>query len=215
MTENTLHIAPAKAGSRPLKSNIFEYARMTNAQLAPLFPFGHPGAMVASAAAFRSDGLEPGSFHHSNTVEEVAIIFGSNIPNFRIGSIQVGALEHDVTGPPAEYPPAYVVFCIVQRQSETGVQNERIAFHCEKCHHLMHEHSFDSSKWEGDLPVLHTISGSEDAAVGFNQSDRICGKCNHVNEEFPAWRWGWGEYVRRTAICRDAKKAFIEAAAGK
>lgn len=205
MKMTKLTISPPDGSKRPLKENIFRHASLSNAQLNPLFPYTSPGSIVPCSAAFRSDGKDYGSFHHTNSVDEVSIVWASNVPQFRCGRVFVGAREHQVQGPPAEFPPAYILFNITQRQAESGEQAETVAFFCESCHAELHSFSYDASEEHvvnGSLPIQPTTNGTLIAALGFEGGN--CPSCGHDNKVFPHERWGWGECVRRSEICGKA-----------
>ncbi len=112
-----------------------------------------------------------------------------------------------------------MVFCVTQRQAESGEQNEIAAFLCENCHKQLFEYQFGTgvsaseSELGSVLPILPTIASTEEAAAQFNKTDRTCSSCGHVSDPFPKHRWGWADHIRRTEICEQAYKSFVEQSA--
>lgn len=185
---------------RPLKANIFQEGQSINAQLTPLFSYFEAGSIVPCCAVMRSDGVDYGRFHHTNSVDEVAIVFGSNAQVFRTGEVHVGAREHGVQGPPKEYPQAYVLFCVTQRQIDEE-QSETMSFCCENCGEELFRHEFGEDQPDV-FPVLPTIRGSYDIASRYEGA--VCKHCGHDNPPFPEERWGWSAQVRNTQIVSQA-----------
>lgn len=213
-----LELPKPSSGKTPLKANAYEAARQGNTQLLPLFPYLGPGDMVPCCAAIESGGkasnFRVGYFLHTNTVDEVAVSFGSGGGHIRTGDVHVGPREHGVGGDSDE--PFFTIFTITQRQLEHGEQTEALAFQCDKCANELHRYRFssaDDADRQTYFAVLPTIKGSYAAAAGLNTSEEklTCSKCGHVNQAFPLPVWGWDNYLRRTSIAERAHAALQEA----
>lgn len=210
-------VMPSPAPDKvPMKVNAFAVARQGNSQLLPLFPYIGPGAIVPCAAALFSDGQpnQVGYFVHSNTVDEVAVVLGSN-GRMRTGDVFVGAKSHGVGGDAGE--AFFTVMTITQRQLEEGGQPEALAFQCEKCSAELVKHEFDGGEEHAQVTLLSplpTIAGSFEAAMKLNSSEaaRTCSACGHVSPLFPLHFWGWGHYMHNTKITVDARRALEEVA---
>src|SRR5213595_411819 len=117
---------PPPSGRAPLKENVFFVARSAASSLNPLFPYLDAGSIIPCTASFRSGPGAPaiGYFHHSNHVDEVAVVFGST-GDMRTGDVFVGAKKHGVGGwgSNSEF---FSVMAITQRQVEHGPQPETI-----------------------------------------------------------------------------------------
>lgn len=202
-----------KTSIAPMKVNAFEVARQSNAQLLPLFPYLHAGAIVPCSASFESDGkgTHIGYFLHENSVDEVAFTLASN-GRARSGEMRVGPNVHGVGGDSTE--AYFAVMVITQRQVESGDQPEAMSFTCEKCNGLLLRHEFDvHTGAEGRFPGLPTIIGSFDAATAVNNRSGAltCKSCGHGNRPFPLPMWGWASYVRNTRIVEKGWDAMQEA----
>lgn len=209
--KETMKISKPDGSKRPVKENIFRMGQIANAQLTPLFPYSGPGDIVPCCAVMKSYGQDYGHFHHFNTVDEVAVVFGTNAQVFRTGEVHVGAREHGVQGPPKEYPGAYVLFCITQRQLDDGErQYEALSFMCEKCGNELHRHEFEDDQ-PYLVPILPTVRGSAEAALGYKTG--LCNKCGHDNPLFPESQWGWSNQVKRTEVVSDAMQECKQEAA--
>lgn len=237
LTGAVRRIPPPDGRREPLKINIYE--RMTGAatQLQPLFPYHDAGAMVPCGAVFTGgpDKGEFGQFFHWNSVEEIAVVFGANGALLQTGQIFATQRLHGVNSflrDPRD-PEAFGMMTITQRQSDDQPQREAIIFRCEKCHDqlLRFEYNatakgvqgYEPGSWGGDpdndeYPVFNTTGGAVEAAARFSrESVRTCGKCGHVNDEFPVTTWGWRRYVEQTVTAnraRAALSAVIEEIAG-
>ncbi|MDH7797721.1 MULTISPECIES: hypothetical protein [unclassified Beijerinckia] len=203
------------AAKIPMKVNAFEAARQGNTQLLPLFPYLGAGDIVPCVAALASDGKATpiGYFVHTNVVDEVAVSFGST-GRVRSGDVFVGHKSHGVGGDSDQ--AFFAVLVITQRQLESGEQPEGMTFQCEKCATELFKYEFDGGLSEeesrGDLLPLPSLKGSNDAAMMLNssQSTRKCKSCGHDNPPFPLHIWGWANYMRRTKIASDARRALAE-----
>jgi hypothetical protein len=200
----------------PMKANLFETARQANTQLLPLFPYIGPGDIVPCSASMRSAGghNQIGYFLHTNSVDEVAISFGST-GRIRTGDVWCGPRTHGVGGDSSE--PFFALMCITQRQREEGSgQPETVAIQCEKCNTELARHEFEGVEADADsrIPPLPTTVGSLAAAQKYNETPEVrrCPNCGHDNPPFPLHIWGWGRYVMNTGIAEDAWTALNEAA---
>lgn len=217
---------PAK-GKQPLKCNVFDYARTLVSTLTPMFPYVDEGAMVPTIALFygEEDG-DYGYFEHENTVDEVAIVFGSGATTGRgkAGLVRASARSHGVGNLLSEPDSAesFSLVSVTQRQSTGVIQKEAVAFACSKCSTEVYREEFDStppkrSEQEralGPVGHLHTIYGSAQAAINYNSSkkNRTCPECRNINSPFPLKRWGWDRYRDMTNIVREAHQSLTETA---
>ncbi len=218
--------APA-ADKQPLKCNVYDYARKLVSTLTPMFPYVDEGAMVPTVALFYGEpNGDYGYFEHVNTVDEVAIVFGSGATTGRgkAGLVRASARSHGV-GNLLREPDSRESFSLVsvtQRQSTGVPQQEAVAFACSECSTEVYREEFDSTppkrgaqrQEEGPVAHLHTIYGSAQAAMNYNSDERnrTCPKCGHVNARFPLGRWGWDRYQAMTDIVRKAHQSLYETA---
>ena len=115
---------------------------------------------------------------------------------------------------------------ITQHQSAAGDQSEKLIARCTKCKAELVKVEYDATphglpgydaKRYGteEDPVRHfaTLRGSDDfVAVRNSDEGRTCAGCGHVNDTFPAERWGWGRTVRQTQAVNAAYHALVAAA---
>lgn len=197
----------------PMKANAFQAVGQANAQLMPLFPYLHPGAMVPCTAAFESDGSGKsiGYFVHNNVVDEVVVAVGGDGP-FRTGEVFVGPKEHGVgRSPPI---PFFAMTVITQRQLDEGEQPEAMAFQCGKCGTELFRAEYGGDGEAGEaVSELPTTIFSCDASLRFNGDEglRTCKSCGEVNPPFPLPIWGWDRYVRNMRVAKKAWQALKEA----
>ncbi len=58
--------------------NVFQFARGATCQLLPLFPYLDEGALVPAGAIMGGEAnVDVGHFFHTNSVDEVVVVFGS------------------------------------------------------------------------------------------------------------------------------------------
>lgn len=228
------HRIPKPTGRRePLKTNVFERMVGASSQLLELFPYHDSGAVVPCGAIFTGDpdDGEFGHFFHWNTVEELTVVYGANGAMLQTGQIFANQSLHGVNSflrDPKD-PGAYAVMTITQRQSEEGEQREAIIFRCQKCHQQLLRFEYESTpkgldgyrpdQWGGtpddEYPMFSTTWGSAEAAARYNdESVRTCGKCGHVNDEFPEPKWGWTRYVEQSRTTNRSKAALRSAIQG-
>ena len=84
----------------PLKSNVFKFAAGIASQLQPMFPYESAGNLVPCVAVMQGiDGGHYGHFFHWNSVEEIAVVFGS-----RNGMLATGVWRERRANPDAPGP---------------------------------------------------------------------------------------------------------------
>ena len=211
------------ADKQPLKVNVYEFGRNLVSTLTPMFPYVDEGAMVPTCAIMygEPDG-DYGYFEHENTVDEVAVIFGSGetTGSGKGGLVRVSARSHGVgnllTDP--DSPDSFSFVTVTQRQSVGEPQHEAVAFSCEACSAEVFRAEYDATPPKrgkqraelGPIGHLHTLYGSAQAAQTYNgdESNRTCPKCGHVNKPFPLHRWGWHRYVAQTRVAREAYQSL-------
>jgi hypothetical protein len=138
-------IAPPVTDKHPLKVNVFERMQSGNAQLLPLFPYMDAGSMVPAGALLRGGtGVDYGQFFHTNTVDEVIIVFGARGAFLQAGQVYVGARTHSVTSHLKDQsdPEGLLVLVITQRQSPNASQEEAITFRCQACNEVLLRHDY-------------------------------------------------------------------------
>src|SRR5277367_6593309 len=129
-------IAPPDGAREPLKANIFERMQIANTQLVPLFPYLGRGAMVPAGAIIQGGpGVDYGQFFHSNTVDEVVLVFGAAGSFVPTGMVMIGARTHGVNSflKNQTDPASFAVISITQRQADAGEQREGYILRCTKC----------------------------------------------------------------------------------
>lgn len=201
MSEDTRREPPVV----PMKVNAFSIAQQSNAQLLPMFPYVHRGAIVPCSIAFESDGngTPMGYFVHTNSVDEIALTLASNGPQ-RSGDVFVGPRSHGVGG--GSNMAFYRVGVVTQRQLEEGEQPEEATLFCEQCNAELFRNRVDMSHDGEDerYAPLPSIVLLDDLVNRFNASEdaRTCKGCGHVNPPFPAMVWGWNRYMRNSRAAR-------------
>ncbi|WP_277315233.1 hypothetical protein [Sphingomonas sp. AOB5] len=184
-----------------MKVNAFSVAQQSNAQLLPMFPYVHRGAIVPCSIAFESDGsgAKMGYFVHTNSVDEIALTLASNGPQ-RTGDVFVGPRSHGVGG--GSTVAFFRVGVVTQRQLEEGEQPEEATLFCEQCNVELLRNGVDMAETnEADrYAPLPSIVLLDELVTQFNASEtaRTCSACGHVNPPFPAMIWGWSRYLRNS-----------------
>jgi hypothetical protein len=215
----------------PLKSNVFTFAAGIASQLQPMFPYEAAGNLVPCVAVMQgiADG-HYGHFFHWNSVEEIAVVFGSKNGMLATGSVFATQQLHGVNSflkDPAD-PDAFILITITQRQAEDGDQSEAILFRCQKCSQELVNFKYnatprdigghDPAQWGGrhddKVSMFPTLWGSATAADQYNESEasRTCSGCGHVNPEFPQQLWGWRRWVAQQQSVNASKRALAAAA---
>ena len=216
------HRIPPPTGARePLKVNVYERMQHANTQLVPLFPYYGPGAIVYSGALFRGGpGYDVGHFFHYNTVDEITFVWGENGALLETGRIMAQPNLHGVNSflRNPESPDSFLLVTIVQRQSDTDAQTERLIWKCVKCHEHLFAHEFTDRPTEDHddrFPEFPTLNESVEPVERFNadESLRTCVKCGHVNPPFPMHFWGWDKWSMHQRTVNDARVAMMAKAA--
>ena len=220
-----LSMPPPAADKEPMKVNVYEFGRNLVSTLTPMFPYVDEGSMVPTCALFygEPDG-DYGYFSHENTVDEVAVIFGSGetTGRGRGGLARVSARSHGVgnllTDP--DSPDSFSFVTVTQRQSVGVPQHEAVSFSCEECSAEVFRREYDATPPKrgeqraamGPIGHLDTLLGSSEAARAYNadEKNRTCGACGHVNKPFPLRRWGWDRYIDQTRVMREAYESLME-----
>lgn len=206
----------------PLAVNVFRLMEQSNCQLLPLFPYLHPGAIVPAGAIFRGGaGVDFGHFFHSNTVDEVVLVFGSAGTHVQPGQVYVTSRVHGVTSPLKDDsdPESFQMTVITQRQATGRQQTEGILFRCKKCGQELFRYDYDASPTgsgsEEPYPGFETLAGSLAAAERYNADEQAhtCGSCGHVNRRFPVEMWGWRKYVEQNWTVNQARRSLDAMAA--
>ncbi len=220
------HRIPPPDGSRePLRVNIFDAMMAANTQLAPLFPYFGEDALVPAGAIMRGgEDVTFGQFFHSNTVDEVVIVFGAEGSLTDTGFVFVGANTHGVNSflKNEHDPNSFNLVTITQRQRIGEQQKEAVTIRCVKCKEIVAQFAFDATP----PPANHhaapdgerafaTLIYSAQAAEQYNQSEasRSCKKCGMLNPRFPLERWGWTAYALQSRTAADARRALERTAA--
>jgi hypothetical protein len=222
------HESPASTGlgrigppdREPLKVNVFEFMRATGGKLLPLFPYIDAGSIVPAAAlAWGGDPRGYGSFIHTNSQDEVVIVFASDGTPGRSGTgmARAGNKTHPV-GPFFDDPEnreRFGLFAITQRQPETGAAKESVWLLCEACKKEVTRVSFEVTPARrgaqeaelGPYAPFETLPRTAEAFVKFNSS-LACPHCGHVNKPLPEERWRLVDYVDQTAAVRRAREVL-------
>jgi hypothetical protein len=204
----------------PLKVNVFEFMRSTGGKLLPLFPYLDAGSMVPAAAlAWGREGGRYGSFIHTNSQDEVVIVFASDGTPGRSGTgmARAGNKTHPV-GPFFDDPDnteRFGLFTITQRQPETGAAKESVWLLCEECKKEMARITFEVTPARrgmqddelGPNAPFETIPRSAEVFQSFN-ANLTCPNCGHVNPPFPEERWRIVDYTEQTAVVRRAREVL-------
>jgi hypothetical protein len=179
-------IPPAREDKPPLHTNVFHALRSANTTLMPLFPYTEAGEIVAGATIFRGgDNRDTGVFNHTNSVDEVGIIFGGQKARMPTGFTFVGTRKHLVGNYLEDHtdPDECMAIVVTQMQTPEGVaQEESYTFICEKCQEPLLQHDFpakigDGAKYgPGYRPPLETLTEGARCLKPFNASEeaRTC-----------------------------------------
>jgi hypothetical protein len=212
---------------QPLRENVYWVARMSYAQLIPMFPYLDPGSIVPCISVFYGGpGTNVGHFVHDNSLDEVFLNFGSVQSYIKPGFARIGTKTHGVGSFETADPPdgMATINVITQRHPIGEHQRESIIFLCKKCKHEILRRDYegnppprpDAEYYTPDLPTLPTIVESSLSAEAYNAlgGDEIeCPKCNEPNHVFPLKNWGWDEYRRRTRATLSAMRSMSQAVA--
>jgi hypothetical protein len=227
--EDTRRIPPPDPDREPLKVNVYERMSKAAAQLTPLFPYDSAGAIVpAGAVLVGGPDMEYGHFFHWNTVNEVVVTYGANKAMLAPGQVFVTQQLHGVNSflRDEKDPEAFAVMVITQHQSSSGDQSEAVIARCAKCRAELVRIEYDATPHglpgydakrygtdEDPVRQFATLAGSVDFVRERNSDEgRTCAQCGHVNDRFPAERWGWERTVSQTRAVSAAYHSLAEAA---
>lgn len=215
----------------PLKASVFAFGAGISSQLQPMFPYESAGNLVPCVAVMQgvADG-NYGQFFHYNTVEEIAVVYGSNNAMLSTGSVFVTQQLHGVNSflKDPKDPGAFVIITITQHQSEEGDQSEAILFRCQRCSQELVNFpynatprdidGYDPAQWDGSredhVSMFPTLWGGVEAAKRYNAEEvRTCSGCGHINPEFPEPVWGWSRWLMQQRSVNLAHRALEVAAA--
>jgi hypothetical protein len=220
MSGDNLVIPPPRPDRPPMHANAFDVAQGSNTQLKPLFPYLHPGAMVpASALLIGGPNADYGHFFHHNTQHEIVLTLAANGAMLPTGQVFVGAVIHGVNSflKNEKDPKAFANFVITQMQAESGAQTEACSLRCEKCHEQIFFKEFDATpaqdSTESTFPFV-SVAALPGLFAEYNndQARHVCGKCGHVNRDFPVAAWGWDKYAEQSAAATAARQTLVIAA---
>jgi hypothetical protein len=217
-------IAPADDTRPPLKNNVYLFARIATGALTPLFPYTEPGSIVPCTTLHELSTSDPmGYFVHTNTVHEVNISFGTHDGYQLPGGCGVGPFRHGVGQKAGQINDKLMNLAVItQRQALGEPQHEALAFVCEQCDNVLHEHEYDAHEFPGELEgtvdtaIIGLPTSSQSAVardeINDDEARRTCSKCGHVNPRvFQTDYWGWNEYRRRTRTVARAREIMRQA----
>ncbi|MBU3067763.1 hypothetical protein KO481_40375 [Nocardia sp. NEAU-G5] len=219
---DTKQIQPPDPDREPLKANVFERMAKGAAQLMPLFPYDHPGAIVPCGSVLIGGPEESyGQFFHWNTVSEVVVCYGSH--NSALAPAQIIATRnlHGVNSRLSDErdPDAFAVIMVTQHQAEDGAQAEAMIARCSNCHAEILRHDYDStppkpedSRQIGVRQFPTTVGSARFAELRNTDEIRACSECGYRNEPFPTAGWGWSRQVKQTTAANAAEHALRRAA---
>ncbi|MFI6583180.1 hypothetical protein [Embleya sp. NPDC050493] len=230
--EETRYIPPPDPDFEPLKANVYERMAKAASQLMPLFPYDHAGAIVpCGSVMIGGPDREYGHFFHWNTVSEVVVGFGSQGSMLSSGHIMATQNLHGVNSflRDEKDPTSYAVVVVTQHQSEEGDQSEAMIARCRKCKAETVRHAYDATpvglpgydteRYGREEDVVHqfptAVGSAEFAALRNTEPGRVCAQCGHVNDGFPAARWGWARQVEQTRAANAAYHALRSAGDGR
>jgi len=222
IAKSSVPIGRADPEKEPLKVNVFTGARSMNTALCPMFPYVGDGDMLPAISAFYGGpGRGSGVFTHTNSVDEIYLMFGVQGAPARAGDLMVGAREHVVGSylEKPEDPQSLMTVVIIQRQAERGVpQVEAVTYICAKCQSPLYVQRFDA---KGEAPKdanpgyqlpFENLVKSARGALQFNQEEavRTCKKCGHQNARFPIELWGWQNYAAGFTIQERSRRRYFD-----
>lgn len=214
-----LVIPPPRADRPPMRANLLNVMQKANTSLTPLFPYMHPGAIVATGALFMGGpGKDYGQFYHHNSVDEIIIAFVASEATLQTGQVYNGGRVHGVNSflKDQTRPGSFVLFTVTQRQLEQGEQPEAISLLCSACRKQLFKGDFDGSSPPEAREIDHpfaTIVTLPKLLREFNADParRTCPDCGHVNDPFPVRTWGWDLYATQSATMAQAKQLLADA----
>lgn len=217
-----LVIPPPRADRPPLRVNLMEHMQHANANLVPLFPYMHPGAMLSAGAVFiGGPGVDYGQFYHHNSVDEIIIAFVAKDATLETGQLYNGGRVHGVNSflKDQTKPGSFALFSITQRQLDEGSQPESLTVLCAACRTQVFEAKWDGATSPNGIELDHPMGGAAEpgrqlCAYNEDVAHRTCPDCGHVNDPFPLTTWGWDRYVSQSDTMAAAKRVLLEAGAG-
>ncbi|MFF9572009.1 hypothetical protein [Streptomyces sp. NPDC014685] len=213
----------------PLKANVYEQMAKAAAQLTPLFPYDHAGAIVpCGSVMFGGPDKEYGHFFHWNAVNEVVVNYGSHESMLASGQIMAAQNLHGVNSflRDEKNPEAFAVIVVTQHQSDEGDQTEALIARCTNCKAEIVRHDYDATPFplpgydagrhgEPGVPVRQfatALGSTEFIELRNSDEGRTCDTCGHVNAPFPGAIWGWGREVAQTRAVNSSHRALRDAA---
>ncbi|POM23166.1 hypothetical protein BTM25_43180 [Actinomadura rubteroloni] len=230
LLEDTRHIPPPDPDLEPLKVSVYERMAKAAAQLMPLFPYDHAGAIIPCGNVLIGGPENAyGHFFHWNTVNEVVAVYGSHKSLLATGQIMATQNLHGVNSflRDEKDPEAFAVIVVTQHQSVEGGQTEAMIARCKKCKAELIRHEYDATphglpgydaeRHGGPDDPVHQFStalGSAEFADLRNTDEiRVCAGCGHANDPFPSAQWGWARQVAQTRAVNAASQSLIQTAA--
>ncbi|MFC9502807.1 hypothetical protein [Streptomyces sp. NPDC057002] len=229
LLEETSRIPPPNPNHEPLKVNVYQRMAQAAAQLVPLFPYDHAGAIVPCGnVLIGGPETEYGHFFHWNTVNEVVVVYGAHQSMLATGQIMATQNLHGVNSYLRDQKEegAYAVIVVTQHQSEEGDQSEALIARCQNCKAEIVRHEYDATPFglpgydaarygSADDPVHQfatTVGSATFADIRNTDEGRTCKECGHVNTPFPGARWGWARQVAQTTAVNAAYHALRKSA---
>ena len=212
----------ASAPREPMKTNVFDLARVANSTWVPLFPYLDEGCIVPALSNFHDEpGRVFGEFQHTNTAEEIGICFGSHQAGLRPGHVLSGPHDRHVHvhfGRRSE-GKGYALVVVTQRQADAGQpQEQALTLLCSQCQAPLLRHRFDARPTRDARQTYgggpSTVIEHSKASRMFNAcpSRRTCPCCGHVNAPFEVQAWGWDRYEEQSRIAEQARQSLAASA---
>lgn len=210
---------PLAADKAPRKKNLCEeIIHATGAlELVPVFPYLDKGAIVAClSVAIGGANFKGFQFFHYNVVPEVLLCLSGQNSSVSGGQMMVLPDQHGVNAflKDMHDPGAYFVALIVIRMSEDEEQVEGFILRCEECNEILCKR-YANIKEGPDRPYypeFRALAFYADVVDEFNASDRVCPRCGHMNEPFPAEQMGWRRYAQQIDVANRARASLEESA---
>ena len=221
---------PNPTGERePLKVNVYERMSKGNVQLMPLFPYDEAGVMLpCGALMYGGPDRTHGHFFHWNTVSELLIAWGANEGMIPTGSLMATQPFHGVNSFLRDElkEGAFSLVTVTQRQSAEAGQREALTAKCTACKQDLVKFEYAGAP-EGAPDYDPEAFGAADDVFpqfstqwGMNQFEarrnsdegRVCVNCGHVNDLFPADRWGFKRFYNQTKVANAAYHALQNSA---
>lgn len=212
-----------------LKVSVYERMSKGNVQLMPLFPYDDAGAMVpCGALMYGGKDRDHGHFFHWNTVSELLISWGSSDGMIATGSLMATQPFHGVNSFLRDQfkEGQFSLVTVTQRQSDEEGQREALTAKCTECKQdlVKFEYAaapsgapdYDPEGFGGGDDEFHQFStqwGMNEFEARRNSDEgRVCKNCGHVNELFPADKWGFKRIYNQTRVANAAFHALQKSA---